>query len=325
MSLYYITGGAQKANAAELEEFQGYERGLLLALDRDSGSVEKLLEYKSPPEVCPQPDPGALFKAGEIEAGRLYLCTPTEVLIYALPGLELEHYISLPSFNDLHHVRPTPGGNLLVTVTGLDMVQEISLSGEVLREWDVLGEPLWSRFSRDIDYRRVASTKPHRSHPNYAFYLGGEIWVTRFQQRDAVCLTKSGRRIAIDAGLPHDGIVAGGRVYFTTVNGCVVAADTATREIVRTVTVSQGLKRPGWCRGLCVTGKSTAVVGFSMLRQTRWKDNLSWLKGGINAIKNTINAPASISEIDLDSGETLWSENLDRWGMSTVFSIHRVD
>ena len=325
MALYYISGGAQKPNALELEEFQGYERGLLLSYDTATGTVERLLDYESPPEVLPEPDPGTLFKAATLDSGRLYICTPTEVIVYTLPSLERECYISLPSFHDVHHVRPTADGNFLVTVTGLDMVQEISPGGQVIREWDVLGEPLWSRFSRDTDYRRVSSTKPHKSHPNYTFYLGGEIWATRFHQKDAVCLSRPGGRIAIDIGKPHDGIVAGGMVWFTTVNGCLAAADPKRDQVVRTITIEQGFKRPGWCRGLCIEPDGLAVVGFSRLRQTRWSDNVSWIQGGINVLKDSLGTPTSILGVDLESGGTLWKINLEPYGLGTVFSIHRVD
>lgn len=78
--------------------------------------------------------------------------------------------------------------------TGLDMVVRVTPEGRVLEEWDVLLEPAWQRFSRDIDYRKIVSTKPHRSHPNFVFELGDEVWVTRFEQRDAICLTAPQKR-----------------------------------------------------------------------------------------------------------------------------------
>ncbi len=36
--------------------------------------------------------------------------------------------------------------------------------GQVLAEWNVLGEEPWSRFSRDVDYRKIVSKKPRLSH-----------------------------------------------------------------------------------------------------------------------------------------------------------------
>jgi len=53
----------------------------------------------------------------------------------------------------------------------------------------------------------------------------GQVWVTRFEQRDAWCLTDPERRLAIGVEKPHDGIVRGRRVYLTTVDGHVVVSD----------------------------------------------------------------------------------------------------
>ena len=78
-------------------------------------------------------------------------------------------------------MRPTPEGNLLITNTGLDSVMEMTLDGEVLHEWGVLGDDPAERFPRDVDYRKIVSTKPHRSHPNNTFYSNGQVWVTRFR------------------------------------------------------------------------------------------------------------------------------------------------
>jgi hypothetical protein len=87
--------------------------------------------------------PAILFKSVFLSDDKLFTCTSTEVLVYQLPGFQLLHYISLPCFNDLHHVYPTREGTLLVAVTGLDMVVEVGTAGEVIREWNVLGEDPW--------------------------------------------------------------------------------------------------------------------------------------------------------------------------------------
>src|SRR5262249_5674715 len=159
------------------------------------------------------------------EGNSLYLCTSTEVMVYDVRGFQRTLHLSLPCFNDLHHVCPAGNGNLLVAVTGLDMVVEIAPSGEILREWGVLGASPWERFSRDIDYRKVLSTKPHASHPNFVFHTGEDIWVNRHQQRDALCLTDPSKRIDIAVQVAHDGHVFQDFVYFTTVDGHIVVAN----------------------------------------------------------------------------------------------------
>ena len=168
--------------------------------------------------------PAVLFKSATLRWNKLYTCTSTEVLVYELPSFRLDLYISLPCFNDLHRVCPTQQGTLLVVVTGLEMVVEITTTGSIVKEWNVLGEDSWARFSRQTDYRKVPTTKPHRSHPNHVLVLDQEVWVTRLHQRDAICLTSPGPRIDIAVQRPHDGYIFGDRIYFTTVDDDVVIA-----------------------------------------------------------------------------------------------------
>src|SRR6266496_1534290 len=162
MTNLLITGGQQKANRSPFgtKDWCEYHKGIILGIDTKTGERCSSIEYFSPPETISDERPEVIFKAGTVEGDRLYLCTQTEVMIYALPHFELLNYISLPCFNDLHHVRTMPDGNLLVVNTGLDMVLMMTKDGAVLREWNVLGEDPWLRFSRDIDYRKI-DTKPH--------------------------------------------------------------------------------------------------------------------------------------------------------------------
>src|SRR6266496_6697065 len=132
MKSLFVTGGQQKALRSQLtgaEDWCAYHKGIILSLDPKTGERRKSIEYFSPPEATSDERPEMLFKAGTVEGDRLYLCTQTEVMIYALPHFELLNYISLPCFNDVHHVRPTPNGNLLVANTGLDMVLLITKDG----------------------------------------------------------------------------------------------------------------------------------------------------------------------------------------------------
>ena len=122
----------------------------------------------------------------------MYLCTQTEVLICDFPSFAIRKIISLPFFNDLHHVAVALDGRLFVAVTGLDAVAELAPDGTLLRLQSVADGSVWDRFSKTVDYRKVATTKPHLSHPNFVFFLDGEPWVTRFQQCDAVPLYRTG-------------------------------------------------------------------------------------------------------------------------------------
>ena len=187
----YSADASESRRTNAVEEWNLYEAGLVLEIETRTGSTTTRAEYKTPPEARASEQSSVLFKAGAIVGEKLYTCTPTEVLVYDLPKFTVANYLSLPCFNDLHHVVPDSVGNLLVTSTGLDLVVKLDPSGTVLHEWNVLGENPWGRFSREVDYRKVETTKPHHSHPNFVFELDGQIWVTRFEQRDAICLTRT--------------------------------------------------------------------------------------------------------------------------------------
>ncbi len=324
MSSLYVTGGRQRSRIFKPieEEWHLYERALILRIDVNRETSEVCVDYVSPPEVCPDTDtPSLLFKAGTLRGNTLYVCTSTEVLVYRVPDFKRIGYVSVPCFNDLHHVSPTPEGNLLVVNTGLDMVVEITQEGQVLREWNVLGEDPWARFSQEVDYRKVETTKPHKSHPNYVFQLGGNIWITRHKQRDCISLTEANSRIQIGGEGIHDGHIHGDKIYFTQVDGHLVIVDQKTRKVEEVIDLNaiDNVERAllGWCRGLHVLDERRAWVGFTRVRKTKFKENINWVKRVLgNAAK-----PAHLALYDLVAKKCLKEIDLEKHGMNVVFSI----
>ncbi len=323
---YYLVGGEQRHDAHFRQEWQRHKRGVILELDLDSGACEVRHHYVSPPEVVAKdPYPAILFKAATRRGNRLYSCTQTEILVWQLPDFELVNSISLPDFNDVHHVRPTDRGSFLVANTGLDMVLEVSPEGEVLERWNVLGGEPWGRFSPQVDYRLVLTTKPHGSHPNYVFEADGGIWATRFQQRDALCLTQPERRLEIGVEKPHDGIVWGSRVYFTTVDGHIVVADLEGHEAAAVYDLQKmtpGDRALGWCRGLWVLDEERVLVGFSRLRPTRVRENLRWLRHRVGLRSNPGNRPTRVALYNLREARLLREWTVEEHGLNVLFSIH---
>jgi len=325
MSKLYLTGGELRRTVfRKLEEWQSSQKAVILELDLERKTSRPCVEYVSPPEACAPKLPAILFKSASIHDGKFYACTSTEVLVYELPDFRLLHYISLPCFNDLHHVIPTAQGTLLVVVTGLDMLVEISIEGKRLREWSVLeGEDPWTRFSRDIDYRVVPSTKPHRSHPNHVFQLGDEIWVTRFNQRDAISLTNPGRRINVEVQRPHDGHVHADSIYFTTVDGHIVVASRKTLQVekIHDLNLMSGKNgQPlGWCRGLALMDERFLWVGFTRVRPTKFRENLTWLKTAGAA--DEILLPTHLALYDLQRCTQVDQIALEPHGIGVVFSL----
>ena len=317
----YVVGGQQRTLrplTAGVQDWYEYQKGIILDLDTGSRQATLAVEYVSPPEACPPESPAILFKSGTVVDDRLYVCTQTEVLIYQLPSFEPTTYLSLPMFNDVHHVRPTADGNLLIANTGLDTVVEVTLTGQVEHIWNVLGDDPWGRFSRDVDYRRVATTKPHLAHPNHVFEIDGEPWATRFQQKDAVSLVDARRRIDIGLERVHDGVVHGGHVYFTTVNGLVAIADTQTLKVVEVLDLTRAHPPDmllGWTRGILIDG-DRLWVGFSRIRPTKIRENIGWVLRGLKRDFGT-----HVGCYDLTTGASLGQISVEPFGLSAIFGI----
>jgi len=321
MNSFYVSGGRQRTTVfRKLQEWQSYDQAVVIELDPAKNYSRTCVEYVSPPEVCADGLSAVLFKSATLQGNALFTCTSTEVLVYELPSFRLQHYISLPCFNDLHHVCPTQRGTLLVVVTGLDMVVEITTTGTVVREWNVLGEDPWSRFSRQTDYRKVPTTKPHLSHPNHVFELDQEIWVTRFHQRDAICLSTPGPRIDIKVQSPHDGYVSGDRIYFTTVDGHVVIASRKTLQVEDVIDLNQMSGRTGqvmgWCRGVLPLDQRRLWVGFTRVRPTKFVENVAWVRGYADR-----HQPSHVALYDLESKTCEQEIELEPHGIDVVFSL----
>lgn len=323
MSHLYVLGGKQRALLLKQEEeWNLYESALILQLDTESGAVRTCFEYKTPSDARAHEHSSSLFKSGTLVGDVLYACTNTEILVLRLPQFQLLNYISLPCFNDVHHVTPSRDGTLLAASTGLDMVVRFTPQGELLEEWSVLQEPPWQRFSREIDYRKVESTKPHQSHPNFVFELNDDVWVTRFRQRDAVCLTTPGQRIDITLESPHDGLVRGNRIYFTLVDGRLVIANANTRSVEKVVdfkTADDPDALLGWCRGVLPLEDDQVWVGFTRVRKTRIHENILWVKRVFK--EGMIERSTHVSLYDIAHHRRLQEFDLEAHGMNIIFSI----
>ena len=300
-----------------------YQSALVLELDTESGAARTCLEYKTPIEACAGKDSSSVFHSSTLIDDLLYTCTSTEILVYRVPSFALVNYISLSCFNDLHHVAPTSDGALLVAVTGLDMVVKITPRGELIQEWSVLPGSPWDRFSRSVDYRKVDTTKPHQSHPNFVFELDRAAWVTRFFQKDAVCLTDRERRIDIAVESPHDGLVRDEKIYFTIVDGRVLIADAKTTlktdRIIDFKTMDDPNALLGWCRGVLPVDEDHMWVGFTRIRKTRIRENVLWVRRLFK--EGMTEKPTHISLYDVKAGRCVKEIDLERHGMNTVFSI----
>ncbi|MCP3934686.1 MAG: hypothetical protein GY708_04865 [Actinomycetia bacterium] len=326
MQTIAILGGRQRTLSATLPSASHtrHAEAVIVMMDVDTGECEQVVSYETPPEARPQQQSSIVFKSGTMDDGKLYVGTTTEAMVYDTSTWEMLRYVSLPCFNDVHHVRPTADGTLLVVSTGLDLVVEIDDDDRVVREWNTLEADTWDRFDRDTDYRKVLSTKPHRSHPNNVFIHDDEIWVSRFEQRDALCLTNRDRRIDIAVERPHDGHVVGDSVWFTTVDGHVVTADLRTDEVTGVYdlhSMDTSDEVVGWLRGLTIANDGDLLVGFSTLRVTKIRENIRWVKTRFGRMDNAKLKPTHIARFDVGKGNLKWRRPLDDPLVDVVFSV----
>jgi hypothetical protein len=185
----------------------------------------------------------------------------------------------------------------------------------------------WTRFDRNIDYRKVITTKSHQVHPNYLSSVGNELRITRFQQQDSVVLPSLDRPIPLPEGRPHDGIAVDDRLIFTTVNGWVIEVDARTGTRLRTTNLNELAPREetlGWCRGIAAEGESV-WVGFSRLRPTKFRENISWIKHGFQRVGIYNTLPTRISLYDLKRRVLMREVELESEQLNAVFSILPLD
>ncbi|MBI5430588.1 MAG: hypothetical protein HY938_09045 [Nitrosomonadales bacterium] len=320
-----ITGGVLRENGFELGEGKYYGCASLLCLDTGSGTVDQLLAVHEGNENFPDVHPNLEFTVGDVEGDKLWLATDTEIRLYQYPSLALLKTFSHPCFHNIHAVA-VRGDELYVTSTGLDMVVVLNKQdGSILKYLNAEGKLTWHRFSPDTDYRKLHSTRPHDSHPNYVFWIDDEPWVTRCTQEDAVSLSDTRRRIDISGPRKpisvHDGIVRGGQVFFTTVDGSIVIADTKTLQPVETIQITAmegygGLR--GWCRGLYFSG-GLAYVGFSRLRKTRRTEKVEWIKSLLK--RGEMVEECSVLAIDLKRKKILADYRIPAGTIDAIYSI----
>ena len=146
-----------------------------------------------------------------------------------------------------------------------------------------------------------------------------DVWITRLQQKDVYCLTQPERRIEF-SGYPHDGVRWNGTLYCTTVNGYVHVLDEKTMTLEQTHNVNEIHGENvslGWMRGILPVSEHQFWLGFTPLRATKLRDNITWLKHGLKQFY----LPTRIALVDVQKKTVLREMNLEPHGIHAVFSI----
>ncbi len=322
MARIYLTGGRQRPSTLlTRDEWNAYEKAVLIEVDTEANTSRCILEYQSPPERCPA-KPSNVFKAASRDGAHLLLCTQTEVVVFDPAARQVVKTISHPWMNDVHHVERIDG-RLHVVTTGLDAVLVFDTDDTTVVDiHSVTGKSTWERFDRTVDYRRVATTKPHACHPNYIHTDNGQRWVTRFEQRDAISMETGNRTARISEDPIHDGVIDGPNVWFTVVSGEVVSVDRQTLQVAQRYSLdrvgNEGGHPLGWCRGL-LRQDGLTYLAFSRLRPTKLKQNLSWLRKPLGKAPEP--KPSRLVAYDLEGGRKGQTWVVETAGISSIFSV----
>ena len=125
---------------------------------------------------------------------------------------------------------------------------------------------------------------------------------------------------------PHDGLVYGERIYFSTVDGQVVIGNRRTLQVDQVVDLKliDGQKALlGWCRGLLPVDEQRIWVAFTRVRKTNLQENILWVK---NVLHEGIGEkPTHITLYDLASLKCLAEFDMEPHGLNIIFSIFPAD
>lgn len=304
-----------------------YQGAILQLIDWNKKKIVRQVEYVSPKENLGE-GLSMMFKGAYLSGDRLFVVTNTEVLQYRYSDFSLLSVITHESFNDLHAVIVNDAG-LYVCNTGLETVQVFSAQGDLIDTKNIASTATWDRFDRSVDYRRVATTKPHEVHINHLFELNGAVWVNLGSRRSARTLGSPVKHIDMDSWfdedekvLCHDGLVRNGKIYFTSVNGSIVVADQESLEVVERIkysTTDEGDRRIGWTRGIEVIG-NRAYVGVTKMRHSKFKEYTRWMLTGRQG-----DMPSSILEVDLSTHKITDCYEMKGFQGCAIYSIIKVD
>ncbi len=316
MSIAIAIGGRLRRIAGGLYREVGavYSEGVVAEVDLSSGRARTVLTWRDP-EWDDAPDLSHVFKGGSWDGDQLLLCTERNLLWVDPGSWTVEAQWSHRAMNDVHHAVRL-GGHLYVACAGLDAVLVRMANGQ-----DVLCGAL-DPVEMPWTDRRTEDLAPSRAHPNHVFAWRGEVWVTRFQTRDAAPLRRPrSRHIPLGRNPVHDGLVVGDEVLFTGVDGRLLRYDGHGLITTRLALPDDRDEPAGWCRGLCVDDEGATWVGFTRLRHSRFREHVAWAGSGVGAIPFDVRRPTRIQRHDPATGAFLDSIVLEDTGLDALFAL----
>ena len=293
----------------------------LLEVAWPGGNALRELAWDSPLEAMSSREADQEFTAASWTSdGLLLQPTHTELLWVDPQSLSVVRRMSHPLMYGVHSACERPDGGLALSAAGNQMVLCFDKDG-VFERGHYLGEgTVEEAFPGVTDFRRLHhdALKPHAFHPNHVAHWGGDLWVTCFETHSVHGLLHGG---AIDlGGIPHDGRLRDGLVWFTRVDGQVIALDPVTRSVAEQYdlqVLSGTRRRLGWCRGVDVRG-DTVVVGMTTLRSTTHREVARWLLQGEAGRK----LPTRLVVLDRGTGQIVREVPIGPRSGGTIYGVN---
>lgn len=248
-----------------------------------------------------------------------WLWQPTRTAVHRVDPdtLSGEQVLTHPLFHDVHSIAPGRQG-WYVTCTGHETVVDIGLDGRIYERFS-LGPSIDP--DRDYRYEPHDARKPHAVHPNRAFLLDDAGWVTCLSEGVCRGLGHDGRW-DLGPGMPHDGILRQGLVWFTTTAGRVIAVDPARGERVvelDVATLESARGAFGWCRGIEVID-DRLWVGITVLRSAAWREAARGVLRGARGRRE----PTRVLEIDWRRSRITGRWEVGRGGEGVIYGVSAV-
>ena len=316
-----LVGGTQRtAGVFDRDHERLYEAGVAAVLDTGTGTVREVLRHRDEAQVCggAPGEVGHCLK-GISRDGEAWLLNTERSLLWMDGSGEVTRRWSHPRLNDVHHAL-RHRDVLWVAATGMDTVLEVR-GGEVHRE-----HHLGTGDTAPLGDWRARSRKPHEVHPNHLYVREGRVWVTCLHGRSAREVGGSGSLDVADERV-HDGVLHDGCVWFTTVDGRLVARDLETGAVRHSVDLKQTSPRSGplgWCRGLVLDGE-VAWVGLTRIRATRWRQNLAWMRGVVRGRQDATAHPTRVLGVRWATGEQIAEWEVEETGLHALFGMEACD
>ena len=77
----WVVGGEQKRTLLDQNEWNRFRAAVVARVDPETGGMEKVLEYRTPPERCPDDQPSHIFKAATVDGGAYWTIQRTVMLL----------------------------------------------------------------------------------------------------------------------------------------------------------------------------------------------------------------------------------------------------